>query len=68
MNANEISEYFDYLDQLRSSGETNMYGAGPYLTREFDLDRRESQAVLRMWVDTFDPDKTAEERAAEALA
>ena len=27
--------YFDYLEGLRQSGETNMYGATPYLQRKF---------------------------------
>lgn len=28
-------KYFNYLEKLRQSGETNMYGAGRYLDREF---------------------------------
>ena len=32
---NECQKYFDYLEQLRQSGETNMYGAVPYLQEEF---------------------------------
>ena len=28
---NECQKYFDYLERLRQSGETNMYGAVPYL-------------------------------------
>ena len=29
---NECQKYFDYLERLRQSGETNMYGAVPYLS------------------------------------
>ncbi len=32
---NECQKYFDYLERLRQSGETNMYGAVPYLQEEF---------------------------------
>ena len=32
---NECQKYFDYLEQLRQSGETNMYGAASYLQEEF---------------------------------
>lgn len=35
-------KYYDYLEELRQSGDTNMWGATPYLLREFDklsLDR-----------------------------
>lgn len=42
-----------YLDALRRSGVTNMYGAGPYLREEFGLTRDESHAVLGEWMRTF---------------
>ncbi len=46
-------EQKDFLDDLRESGETNMFGAGPYLEAEFGLDRREARAVLKEWMDSF---------------
>lgn len=42
--------YYDYLDSLRESGATNMFGAGAYLQRDFDLSRRESKDVLMQWM------------------
>ena len=36
-------EMFTYLDELRDSGVTNMFGAAPYLQREFDLEKREAR-------------------------
>ena len=30
-----MEKYFDFLDDLRDSGETNMFGAAPYLQAEF---------------------------------
>lgn len=45
---------FEYLDDLRESGETNMFGAAPYLQREFpDLSAAEARAVLLDWMNTF---------------
>lgn len=38
-----MSEYFKFLETLRKSGVTNMFGAAPYLQREFGLDKQESQ-------------------------
>ena len=32
----EYVDYFTYLDDLRESGVTNMFGARPYLEAEFD--------------------------------
>ena len=41
---------FTYLEGLRQSGVTNMFGAGPYLEREFGLDRDEANEVLLDWM------------------
>ena len=45
--------YFDYLEALRESGATNMFGAGPYLMREFGVDRKESHRILSAWMDSY---------------
>ena len=50
MNPDDLARYFDFLDDLRESGITNMFGAGPYLREEFDLSRADSHAVLGMWM------------------
>lgn len=42
-----------YLDELRESGETNMYGAGEYLSTKFGFDEKEARAVLAYWMKTF---------------
>ena len=41
---------FTYLEGLRQSGVTNMFSAGPYLEREFGLDRDEANEVLLDWM------------------
>lgn len=46
-------KYFEYLDSLRESGETNMLGAGPYLQSQFGLEAKEARAVLARWIDSF---------------
>ena len=49
-----MKQYFDYLDTLRESGVTNMYGAVPYLQQEFpELGFNHAQAVyvLREWME-----------------
>jgi hypothetical protein len=46
-------EHLEYLDELRDSGVTNMYGAGPYLVRAFSVTRDESHEILGYWMDTF---------------
>lgn len=61
----EVADMFAYLDELRASGETNMFGAGSFLAAEYDLQRREAGKVLTAWVDTFST-ASADERAAKA--
>jgi len=44
-----------YLDDLRESGETNMFGARPFLQEEFlELDRKQTGGVLTYWMETFE--------------
>lgn len=49
----EMEEFFVYLDELRESGDTNMYGAGSYLEDEFSMNRKTASYVLKQWMDTF---------------
>lgn len=46
-------EHLIYLDELRESGDTNMWGAGSYVEEEFDLNRDTAKKILFYWMDTF---------------
>ena len=46
-----------FLDALRESGATNMFGAGPYVAEAFGLDKREARDVVLYWMDTFGEDE-----------
>ncbi len=49
-----MKKYFDYLDRLRDSGVTNMFGAVPYLQQEFpelSFDRAQAVYILRQWME-----------------
>lgn len=46
-------EHLVYLDELRESGETNMYGARPYLMEGFDLNKTDARVVLSYWMASF---------------
>lgn len=47
-------EHKEFLDNLRESGETNMFGARPYLMEEFGLDKHEAGEILSEWMKTFE--------------
>ena len=52
--AGVTNEHLEYLDDLRESGITNMYGARPYLMAEFpELSKAEAGAILTYWMKTF---------------
>jgi hypothetical protein len=47
-------EHLPYLDRLRESGVTNMFGAVPYILLEFsDLSEQQAKQVLIYWMRTF---------------
>ena len=41
---------FEFLNRLRESGETNMFGASPYLACAFDIPKREASKILVEWM------------------
>ena len=49
----ELDDMLEFLNKLRESGVTNMFGAAPYLQREFGLDRREAKKVLTYWMQSY---------------
>ncbi|MCD6434940.1 MAG: hypothetical protein J7L15_00910 [Clostridiales bacterium] len=49
-------EHLDFLDDLRESGVTNMFGATPYLIEEFELDKKDARTILSYWMKTFTQD------------
>lgn len=64
--ATELTEYFEFLDELRENGDTNMFGAGPWLADAFGLEKSRARAVTVLWMKTFASDSTAAERAVLA--
>jgi len=47
-------EHLLYLDQLRESGVTNMFGAVPFILLQFsNLNEQEAKQVLIYWMQTF---------------
>jgi hypothetical protein len=48
-----MEQYYNYLNELRDSGKTNMFGASSYLQDEFDLSRYEAKDILMSWMKSF---------------
>ena len=48
----EWAEYYIYLEELRQSGVTNMFGAVPYLNSEFPY-MQNAREVLMSWMGNY---------------
>ena len=46
-------EHLEYLDNLRTSGEINMFGATAYLEDEFSIERSVARKITTYWMATF---------------
>lgn len=46
-------EVFLFLDTLRDSGITNMFGAGPFIEEAYCVGRREANELLLEWMKSF---------------
>lgn len=46
-------EHLEYLDELRESGDINMWGAPAYVEREFGVTSKEASEITSYWMRTF---------------
>jgi hypothetical protein len=53
MSTHSKAEIAKYLEELRSSGVCNMFGAGEYLEAEFGMTRKEAKVALREWMASY---------------
>lgn len=63
MTKEQLIVYFEFLDALRKSGDTNMFAAVPYLMEAFSIGKQESKVIFRMWMETFN-DRSVEDRVS----
>ena len=50
------NKYWIYLEELRKSGATNMYGAAPWLQAAFGLKHAEAVKILVDWMKNYNLD------------
>lgn len=47
-------KHLEYLDVLRDSGATNMFGATSYVQEAYpELEKKQAKDVLMYWMETF---------------
>ncbi len=42
-----------FLDDLRESGAINMFGAAPYVQKEFGVSKYDARDLVKNWMQTF---------------
>jgi hypothetical protein len=47
-------DHLEYLDMLRESAVTNMFGAGPYVENHFGVSRSEAKTIVVYWMQSYD--------------
>ena len=50
----DVEEYFEVLENLRSSGKINMFGAPRWLENNFGLSKNQARLVFKKWSESFD--------------
>lgn len=53
---------FNFLNELRNSGTTNMYGARPYIVDNFSIEKREAGKILALWINNFEENREWKQR------
>ena len=49
------NKYWIFLENLRRSGDTNMFGAAPWLMNAFDLKYDQARNILADWMRNYNP-------------
>lgn len=47
-------DHLNYLDDLRESGVTNMFGAGAYVKEHFNVSMADANKIVGWWMQTFE--------------
>ena len=47
------SYMLDYLDELRESGQVNMFAAAPFVASQFELPSAQARVVVLYWMRTY---------------
>jgi len=58
---NQEKEIFLYLNRLRVSGITNMFGAAPYIVEMFEVSKPEARKFLGLWMKNFNDEGNYDE-------
>ena len=50
----EKENIFNYLEDLRDSGQINMFGAAPYVAEAFGINKYQAREILSEWMNNYE--------------
>lgn len=50
----EKENIFDYLEDLRESGQINMFDAAPYVAEAFGINKYQAREILSEWMNNYE--------------
>lgn len=65
-NFEQLVEAFEFLDDLRDSGVTNMFGASAHLQNDLGYNKNTARDIASVWMGTYDGVSSAKDRAIRA--
>lgn len=65
-NFDQLVESFEFLDDLRESGVTNMFGASVHLQNDLGYDKNTARNIASAWMGTYDGVSSAKDRVIQA--
>lgn len=48
-----MDNYFEFLNDLRDSGQINMFGAASVLAEAFEINKYEAREILASWMKSY---------------
>lgn len=58
ISKDEKENIFDYLEDLRESGQINMFGAAPYVAEAFGINKYQAREILSEWMNSYKSEET----------
>lgn len=66
MNEVNREEVYNFLDNLRDSGITNMFGAVPFISEMFEVSSETAKQLLKSWMETYSERKANTQKRRES--
>lgn len=64
----QLVEAFEYLDEVRESGNINMFDSSRYVAANLRHDIKTARSIVSLWMQTYNDELSITDRANNALS